>query len=144
MGEPRRARWRTVPAAAAVLVAAAVLAVGPRLALASFLDAPAADAGWTVTTETVQPPTGLTSGGCLLGAVTLTWSASPTSWIDGYEVRWSKTNGGPYDLGPLTTPLLTKEVTGLSALTTYYFVVRAYRGAWFSANSNQHSAACLV
>ena len=100
--------------------------------------------GWSVTTETLQPPTNLTSAGCLLGTVTLTWEASPSEWATGYEVRWSTTNGGPYNLGPLTTTLLTQQVTGLSALTTYYFVVRATRGAWFSVNSNQHTASCLV
>lgn len=105
---------------------------------------PRPSGGWSVTTETLQPPTGLTSAGCLLGTVTLTWEASPSEWATGYEVRWSTTNGGPYNLGPLTTTLLTQQVTGLSALTTYYFVVRATRGAWFSVNSNQHTASCLV
>lgn len=136
-------RRRTAPAVA-VAVAVAGLAVGPRLALAAYLDTATASGAWTVTTETLQPPSGLTSGGCLLGTVTLTWNASPTTWAEGYQVRWSTSNGGPYNLGPLTTALTTRAVTGLSALTTYYFVVRAYRGAWFSANSNQHSATCLV
>ena len=139
-----RRRRRTAGAVVTAVVATSVLAVGPRFALASFLDTATASGGWSVTTETLQPPTGLTSTGCLLGTVTLTWSASPSGWATGYEVRWSTTNGGPYDRGPLTTTLLTQQVTGLSALTTYYFVVRATRGAWFSANSNQHTASCLV
>lgn len=137
---PGRARAGAVGVAIAVVA----LAVGPRLALASFLDTATAGGTWTVTTETLQPPTGLTSAGCLLGTVTLTWNASPTTWAEGYEVRWSTSNGGPYTSGPLTTTLTTKAVSGLSILTTYYFVVRAYRGAWFSTNSNQHSATCVV
>lgn len=143
-GGGRRHRRGTAGGVVTAVVAVSVLAVGPRLALASFLDTASASGGWSVTTETLQPPTGLTSTGCLLGTVTLTWSASPSAWATGYEVRWSTTNGGPYDRGPLTTTLLTRTVGGLSALTTYYFVVRATRGAWFSANSNQHTASCLV
>lgn len=139
-----RRRRRTAGAVATAVVATSVLAVGPRFALASFLDTATASGGWSVTTETLQPPTNLTSAGCLLGTVTLTWEASPSEWATGYEVRWSTTNGGPYNRGPLTTTLLTQQVTGLSALTTYYFVVRATRGAWFSVNSNQHTASCLV
>lgn len=144
MGERPRQRRGTAGAVVTAVVVTSVLAVVPRLALASFLDTATASGGWSVTTETLQPPTGLTSAGCLLGTVTLTWSASPSAWATGYEVRWSTTSGGPYDGGPLTTTLLTQQVSGLSALTTYHFVVRATRGAWFSANSDQHTAACLV
>lgn len=145
MGERRLpSRWRTGPAVATAVAATAVLAVGPRLALASFLDTATASSGLTVSAETLQPPSGLGSTGCLLGTVTLTWTATPTTWAEGYEVRWSTTSGGPYTSGPLTTPLTTRQVTGLTILTTYHFVVRAYRGGWFSAYSNQHSASCLV
>ena len=139
-----RRRSRAAVAVVTVVVAATAVSVGPRLALASFLDTATASGAWSVSTETLQPPSGLTSTGCLLGTVTLTWSASPSTWATGYEVRWSTTDGGPYDGGPLTTTLLTQQVSGLSALTTYHFVVRAYRGAWFSANSNQHTASCLA
>ncbi|HVM03403.1 MAG TPA: fibronectin type III domain-containing protein [Acidimicrobiales bacterium] len=142
MGEPscptrrRPGRWGAVAAAGA----AAVLAAAP-VAVASFAEGATAQA--TLATDTLQPPSGLTAGVCLLGSVTLSWTATPSTWADGYEVRWSTTSGGPYTAGSKTSATTSTVVSGLSLLTTYYFVVRAYDGNWRSANSNQVTVSCV-
>lgn len=129
--------------AAVAVVAAATLfsLIGASVAGASFLDN--ASASGTLAAATLQAPSALTSGTCLLGSVTLSWTATPSTWADGYEIRWSTTNGGPYTTGSTTSVLPTKVITGLSLLTTYYFVVRAYDGNWRSANSNQRTVGCV-
>lgn len=109
-------------------------------ALASFLDGAAATS--TFSTDTLMPPSGLNAGLCLLGSVTLSWTATPSSWADGYEVRWGTTSGGPYTAGSSTSVLPTKTITGLSLLTTHYFVVRAYDGNWRSAFTSQRAVGC--
>jgi hypothetical protein len=142
MREPfRRRAGRTVRGAVAVAVLATALGAGAPLAVAAFLEGATAEA--TMSTATLQAPSGLSGGACLLGSVTLSWNATPSTWADGYEIRWSKTNGGPYTTGSTTSVLTTKVVTGLSLLTTYYFVVRAYDGNWRSPNSNQLTVGCV-
>ena len=124
----------------ALMIATLALVGTASWALASFLDGATATA--TLSTDTLAPPSGLTAGLCLLGAVTLNWTATPSAWADGYEVRWGKTSGGPYTTGSATSVLPTATVTGLSLFTTYYFVVRAYDGNWRSANTAQRAVAC--
>ena len=126
----------------AVAVAAALtLSIATaRLAAASFLTA--ATATGTLSTDTLAPPSNLTADLCLLGSVTLSWTASPSSWADGYEIRWGTSSSGPYTSGSATSALPTKTVTGLSLLTTYYFVVRSYDGNWRSADAGPRSVTC--
>ncbi|MGQ0521233.1 MAG: fibronectin type III domain-containing protein [Actinomycetota bacterium] len=137
---PGRRRRRRLVAMLAAVVMTGVSVVPARWALASFLDP--ATATSTMSTDTLAAPSNLTSGLCLLGSVTLSWTASPSTWADGYEVRWGTTSGGPYTTGSTTTALLTTTVTGLSILTTYYFVVRAYDGAWRSPDAPQLAVPC--
>ena len=125
---------------AASLIAVVISVATAKWALASFLDG--AGATSTLSTDTLAPPSNLTAGLCLLGSVTLDWTATSSAWADGYEVRWGTTSGGPYTTGSATSLLPTKTVTGLSLLTTYYFVVRAYDGNWRSANTAQRTVAC--
>src|SRR5687767_79596 len=103
-----RARRAVRRRAAVAVVAAATLfsLVGASVAGASFLDNAAASG--TLAAATLQAPSGLTSGTCLLGSVTLSWTATPSTWADGYEIRWSTTNGGPYTTGSTTSVLPTK------------------------------------
>ncbi len=135
----RRARPRRAVLAAS-LIAVVISVATANLALASFLDGAGATA--TLSTDTRLPPSDLTAGLCLLGSVTLNWTATPSAWSDGYEVRWGTTPGGPHTTGSATTVLPTTTVTGLSLLTTYYFVVRAYDGNWRSADTAQRTVAC--
>ncbi|MGH9179539.1 MAG: fibronectin type III domain-containing protein, partial [Acidimicrobiales bacterium] len=133
---PVRSAW-----AASAVAAAALVAVAPaRWALASFVDPGAALATWS--TDTLAAPSDLTSGLCLLGSVTLSWTATPSTWADGYEIRWGTTPGGPYTTGSATSVVTTAAITGLSLLTTYYFVVRAYDGGWRSPFTPERAVAC--
>ena len=139
---PESSRWTRASRTAVVAAVAVLCGVGAPGAMAAFLDGATAQS--TMSTGTLQAPTGLTSGLCLLGSVTLTWSDAPGTLATGYEVRWSTTNGGPYTTGSATTLLTTRTVTGLSPLTTYHFVVRSTAGNWRSANSNQRSVSCAL
>ena len=139
-GPPRPARWRTTGTLAAVVLASAVLVVAAPVAVASFIGA--ASAAGTLSTATLEAPSALTSGTCLLGSVTLSWTATPSTWADGYEIRWGTTNGGPYP-NSTTSILTTKTVSGLGLFSTNYFVVRAYDGNWRSPNSNQRTVSCI-
>jgi hypothetical protein len=74
-------------------------------------------------------------------SVTLTWAASTTSGVTGYNVYRSTTNGGPY------TQLTSTPVTGttytdtsVAPLTTYYYVVTALVGSSQSGYSGAASA----
>lgn len=124
-------------AVAAVLT----LSIGTaRLAVASF--STAAIATSTLSTDTLAAPSNLTADLCLLGSVTLSWTASPSSWADGYEIRWGTSSSGPYTSGSATSVMTTTTITGLSLLTTYHFVVRAYDGNWRSIDAGPRSVGC--
>ncbi len=69
--------------------------------------------------------------------MTLDWAATSSPWADGYEVAWGTSPGGSYPT-TATTPSLTYTTPALGT-GTYYFVVRAYKGNWRSANSNEVS-----
>jgi chitinase len=73
--------------------------------------------------------------------VTLTWTASTTSGVTGYNVYRSATSGGPY------TKLTTTAVTGttytdssVTAGATYYYVATALVGTSEGGYSTQASA----
>lgn len=72
------------------------------------------------------------------GQVTLTWAA--VSGATGYQVKQATVNGGPYTV--VATPTSASQiVTGLSAGTTYDFVVSATNPAGESVDSSQISCA---
>ena len=128
-----------------------VVAVAGLLAAASALTPPVS-ATWqssgsggpqTVSTGTLQPPTGTTACVLLLPTrVRVSWTATPSAFADGYEVLRSGTDGGPYAsvgtvAGRTTT---TFEDTTATSVTTYYFVVQASKHQWRSGKSTQASA----
>lgn len=81
----------------------------------------------TVSAGTLEPPTGTAACVQLLPTrVRVTWTATPSSFADGYEVLRSTTDGGPYasvgTVGGQATTTFTD--TTATSLTTYY-----YRGA---------------
>lgn len=127
-----------VAAAVATASATASAAVAPA-ALATFRQA--ATAGATLSAATLAPPGGLSAGPCLLGSVTLTWTATPSTWADGYELRWGTSAGGPYP-NTATSATTSTTVTGLSLLTTHRFVVRAYHGNWRSTSTAEVGVLC--
>ncbi len=139
------------PLLVALLVGTVLSATGP-MAWAAFQDR--AEASSTFTTDVLQPPSGLSASpdcGLLLYEVDLTWTATTSTWLDGYQVLMSTSESGSYDVVPL--PLAgdpkatTRTIDGLSASTTYWFVVRATKGGWRAATapvSATTSAVCLL
>ena len=91
-------------------------------------------------TATIAAPTNLVAKcGLLLDpTVDLTWTASTTPWVDGYEVRWG-TSPGNYTVSHSVPANQLSYSTPALGLGTYYFVVRAKRSNWRSPNSNQQS-----
>ena len=138
----RRPRPRRL--AAGLAVAAAVSAVaGP--ALAAF-DAPAAAQSHTISSGTLAAPTELTAvrGTCQILSSTrvdLSWTATSSTFADGYEIFRSTTDGGPYGsiatVSPWTTTTYVDTTVAFSM--TYYYLVQATRNAWRSPDSNQAS-----
>jgi chitodextrinase len=62
--------------------------------------------------------------------VTLTWAPSTASDLAGYKI-YRSTTSGVYGTALATVPAgtVTYQATGLSANTTYFFVITAYDSA---------------
>ena len=83
-------------------------------------------------------PTGLAATVDSASRINLAWSAS--SGATGYNVKRATVSGGPYTtVASAITPTSFTD-TGLSASTTYYYVVSAVNLGGESANSSQASA----
>ena len=128
-------------AAIGVLVAIVAVVWVANPALGSFGDSATPSAGMTVATATLAPPgdPSLAPGTCstLTGdSVRVTWTASTSSWTDGYEVLRALTSSGPWmvvaDLPPST---LTFTETGLAFSTTMYYRVQSTKAGWTSVSS---------
>lgn len=117
------------------------------VASASFVDRGSASA--TLSTDTLQPPTNpsTSNGPCTVGvaaSVTVSWSPTPSTWADGYQVKASLVSGGPYTVvGTVGRTTTSYTVTGLAFATTYHYVVVATKGQWRSANTTQVSRTTL-
>lgn len=115
----------------------------PTSALASFNSAPGAPA-MTMSTGTLAAPSSpaaSTVNCVVLGStkVKLTWTATSSTWADGYQIFRATVNGGPYSSvgtvsGQSTTTFTDSSV---SFSTTYYYVIQATKNNWRSANSTQ-------
>ncbi|MGH9000405.1 MAG: hypothetical protein ACRDY7_13580 [Acidimicrobiia bacterium] len=96
----------------------------------------------TAQSTTISAPSGLSSDcglGLLSAKVTLAWTATSTSWADGYEVRWGTAPGAYSHSGTPSPASATSFTSPNLAAGTYYFVVRATKGNWRSAHSNEVS-----
>jgi beta-galactosidase len=101
--------------------------------------------------DSVPPtgPTNLVASGATSSSISLTWTAAPANppcTITGYNVYRSTANG----FTPSSSNLIASGVTGtsytstgLTASTTYYYVVEATDSFGSSAGSNQASAETL-
>lgn len=132
---------------APVLAVVTAVLLTASVASATLVDRDSASA--TLSTDTLQPPTNpsTSAGPCTLGvaaSITVRWSATPSTWADGYQVKASLVSGGPYSVvgtvGPATT---SYTVSGLSFATTYYYVVVATKAQWRSAPTTQVSRTTL-
>jgi hypothetical protein len=124
-------------------VVVAVLAMATPAALAAFKSSTAASATYSTATLASAPSLTSAHGPCnvLTPSVVLTWTPSPSTWADGYQVLRSLVSGGPYL--PVATVAgagaTTYTDTPLLFATRYHYVVRTTRGAWRSPASTQTS-----
>jgi len=128
------------------LVCVGVLMISSSLvteAFATFGSAPTPPT-MSVSSATLAAPTGLSATvDCqlivLLPQVHLNWTATTSSFATGYQVFRSGSSGGPYSLVSTITGIATTSFlnTGLALGGTYYYVVKATKGNWTSANSSQ-------
>ncbi len=89
------------------------------------------------TTTLLAAPTGVVATPASASEVDLSWNA--VSGATGYVVLRGSTSGGPYTtVGTPTTTAFAN--TGLSAATTYFYVVKATGGSVTSAASSEASA----
>jgi hypothetical protein len=130
---------------ARICVAAACMALAMQAAVAgaSFSSAPSSPS-MSVSTGTLAAPTGLGAQNvnCQVATstkVNLTWTATASTWADGYEVFRSGTSGGPYtSFGTVSgQSTVTYTDSTVTFSTTYYYVVQATKNSWRSPNSNQ-------
>ncbi|MBA4149187.1 MAG: fibronectin type III domain-containing protein [Verrucomicrobia bacterium] len=85
-------------------------------------------------------PSGLSATSISSSQINLAWTDNSSN-EDNFIVARSTTSGGPYtDIATLGSNVTSFNNTGLSANTTYYYVVRASNSGGASANSNQASA----
>jgi hypothetical protein len=125
-----------------VAAAVVVVVLTATAAVAAFNSS--ASAGATYSSGTLAAPSSLAAvaGPCTVGvsvAVALSWSSTPSTWADGYEVLRSLLAGGPYIPVALVSGVNTTTYTDTSPLfsTTYRYVVRATKAAWRSPLSNE-------
>ena len=141
---PRRSIWLGLTVAAAALTVP-----GGQMTLALATDTETVVA--TITADTLNPPTNLACSGLpsctvtFLAKPTLTWTATPDTYATGYQVWRSTTSGSGYTQVASVTPRTTTTWTDntVSALTTYYYVVRAIANSWTSVFTSQVSATVL-
>lgn len=91
-----------------------------------------------VSTALLHPPTGLAAAGGTCQAdqydsIVLTWTATASTWADGYEVLRS-TDGSTYSLLASLTGVATESYTDspLAFSTTYTYRVQAVGRGWTS------------
>jgi len=128
----------------ALTVAVVALVITASVALAQLADSDSA--ANTIATDTLQPPTNpaTAAGPCTAGvtaSIVVSWTATPSTWADGYEVLGSLVSGGPYTTVGTVSGVNTTSytVTGLAFVTTYHYVVKATKGNWRSTATAQVS-----
>lgn len=148
MSNRRAGRW-TVRLAAHAGAATIAVALVATPALASFTSSRSATASYS--TAVLAAPTSLatSAGPCTIGvaaSVKLTWTATTSSWADGYEIARSLVAGGPYTTIGTVSGVSTTTYTDSSTLfaTLYRYVVRATKVNWRSVNSNEASLTTLT
>lgn len=133
-------------AVTALAVAVTTLLVTASVALAQMADIDSA--AHTVSTGTLQPPTdpSTAAGPCTAGisaSIVVSWTATPSTWADGYEILGSLVSGGPYTTVGTVSGVSTTSytVTGLAFATTFHYVVKATKEHWRSVATSQVSRA---
>ena len=134
--------------ATGLALAVIALLVTASVALAQFNDGDSASQ--SISTNTLQAPTNPATahGPCtngLTASIVVSWTATTSTWADGYEILGSLVSGGPYTAVGTVSGVSTTSytVTGLAFATTYYYVVKATKGNWRSAPTSQVSRTTL-
>lgn len=100
----------------------------------------------TATTQQIpapSAPSGLTATAVSQTQINLTWIDNSSSEAN-FIIARSTTSGGPYtDIATVGANVTAYSNSGLTANTTYYYVVRASNAGGSSANSAQASATTL-
>ncbi|MBI1891572.1 MAG: fibronectin type III domain-containing protein [Burkholderiales bacterium] len=93
----------------------------------------------------VSAPTGLSAGTATDTSLVVSYTASGSSDLAGYNMYYSTVSGGPYTKhNSVPNGATSYTYTGLTSSTTYYFVVRAVNlTGTESANSSQVSGSTL-
>lgn len=124
------------------VVAGAVVAGGlaaPAIAAAAFSDS--ATATMLVTSDVLLPATSPAAGPgtCTplsTDRIVLTWTATLSSWADGYEIARATSAGGPFTvIATVSAATTTYTDSSLSFSTTYHYAIRAKRNAWRSTDA---------
>jgi len=110
------------------------------VAAAHFVDGDSASL--SVSTAILEPPTapGTSPGDCTSegDAIVVTWTASTSAVVTGYEILRSTASGGPFSVVGTATGNATQTFTDspLAFSTTYYYVVRAVKDSWRSPETS--------
>ena len=97
----------------------------------------------TAQSMSIAPPTGLSAScGLVDASIKLTWTASASTWADGYKVSRG-TSSGNYTVFVSLGNVLTYETPGLGT-GTYYFTVQTTKGSWISTGATQVSKAIVL
>ena len=138
--EPRARGVLALLVTALLALGGAGAARGP--AWAHFVDT--SSASQTLSSDVLQPPTALlaAAGPCLdAPSVALSWTASASPGVDGYQVLRSLTTEGPFLAVGTVAGRQTENYTdtSLAFSTSYFYAVRATSSAWRSTSSAQVS-----
>jgi hypothetical protein len=128
---------RRLGLAAVILLVPTMLGASAEPSLARLTDAAASTKA--ISTDTLDPPTGLAATGGTTAA--LSWTATTDAYATGYEVQRATVSGGPYSVVSTVTPRTVTSTTDAPSVSgTYYYVLRSSFQSWTSVNSNQASA----
>jgi signal peptidase len=138
---PRRRRLRLSPSFGVAPVVLGVVMAMASPAFGIFTEPTSVGANDFAASHVDAPSLDSAQPDALLCQVTLVWTAPATGLgPDGYDVYRSTTGGGPYSFVKHVGVVTTTNDSGLSANTTYYYVLRSTRDGWVSGNSNERSA----
>ena len=143
MPRPTR-RQRATLVLGLLVVALSGLSLDPPSGVSASFTSVTAAVATVMSSGTLASPTGVTAvkGTCSILSstqVNVSWSASASTFATGYTILRSTTSGSGYaSVGSVSGPSTTSFTDTTPAFsTTYYYVVRATRNNWVSANSNQ-------
>ena len=91
----------------------------------------------TTAAATLAPPSNLHATAVSSSEIDLTWTASPSGGVTGYNIY---RDGGGTPVGSVSAPTTSFPDTGLGAGTTHTYVVTAFDATSESAPSNEASA----